>query len=99
MERSPTARYVEEKRGEGNNTRWCAVCGVRCAVCCVWYMRCAVWYCMLIQMLLSPSSSPPSFVGQTYIKTQWRDRISTLPTFTQKLLAKLEAEKVIAVFI
>lgn len=63
-------------------------------VCCVRYMRCAVWYCMLIQMLLSPSSSPPSFVGQTYIKTQWRDRISTLPTFTQKLLAKLEAEKV-----
>ena len=31
--------------------------------------------------------------GQTYIKTQWRDRISQLPTFTQKLLRKLEDEK------
>jgi L-proline amide hydrolase len=31
--------------------------------------------------------------GQVYIKTQWRDRISTLPTFTQKLLRKLEDEK------
>jgi pimeloyl-ACP methyl ester carboxylesterase len=24
--------------------------------------------------------------GQVYVKTQWRDRISTLPSFTQKLL-------------
>jgi proline-specific peptidase len=31
--------------------------------------------------------------GQTYIKTQWRDRISQLPSFTQKLLRKLEDEK------
>ena len=31
--------------------------------------------------------------GPTYIKTQWRDRISKLPTFTQKLLRKLEDEQ------
>lgn len=28
-----------------------------------------------------------------YIETQWRDRISTLPTFTQNLLRKIVAEK------
>ena len=28
-----------------------------------------------------------------YIKTQWRDRISTMPTFTQQLLRKLTDEK------
>ena len=31
--------------------------------------------------------------GQVYIKTQWRDRISTLPSHTQKLLRKLEDTK------
>ena len=30
---------------------------------------------------------------KVYIETQWRDRISTLPTFTQKLLRKLTDEK------
>jgi len=28
--------------------------------------------------------------GETYITTQWRDRISTLPTYTQQLLRQLE---------
>lgn len=31
--------------------------------------------------------------GEVYIKTQWRDRISTMPTFTQKLLRELEDTK------
>jgi len=31
--------------------------------------------------------------GELYIRTQWRDRIATMPTFTQKLLAELEAAK------
>eukprot|EP00596_Hydrurales_sp_CCMP1899_P007528 CAMPEP_0119043228 /NCGR_PEP_ID=MMETSP1177-20130426/19660_1 /TAXON_ID=2985 /ORGANISM="Ochromonas sp, Strain CCMP1899" /LENGTH=185 /DNA_ID=CAMNT_0007010911 /DNA_START=505 /DNA_END=1062 /DNA_ORIENTATION=- len=31
--------------------------------------------------------------AQVYIKTQWRDVLSTLPTLTQKLLKKLEDEK------
>ena len=31
--------------------------------------------------------------GEVYIKTQWEERIATLPTFTQRLLRKLEDEK------
>ena len=31
--------------------------------------------------------------GETYITTQWRDRISTLPEYTQKLLKQLEADQ------
>jgi hypothetical protein len=31
--------------------------------------------------------------AQVYIKSQWRDVLSTLPTLTQKLLRKLEDEK------
>ena len=31
--------------------------------------------------------------GQVYVKTQWRDRISSLPSFTQKLLTELEDTK------
>jgi proline-specific peptidase len=31
--------------------------------------------------------------GQLYIQTQWRDRISTLPMFTQNLLKKLINDK------
>jgi hypothetical protein len=31
--------------------------------------------------------------GQLYIQTQWRDRISTLPSFTQNLLKKLINER------
>ena len=31
--------------------------------------------------------------GQHYITTQWRDRIATLPTFTQRLLRELEDAK------
>lgn len=31
--------------------------------------------------------------AQVYIKTQWRDRISQLPSYTQRLLTKLEKEK------
>ncbi len=31
--------------------------------------------------------------GQLYIRTQWRDRISKLPSFTQNLLHKLTNEK------
>ena len=29
-------------------------------------------------------------VGQTYIRTQWQKRITTLPTYTQHLLKQLE---------
>ena len=35
----------------------------------------------------------PSLRIKVYITTQWRDRISTLPTHTQKVLRKLEDEK------
>ena len=31
--------------------------------------------------------------SETYIKTQWRDRLSTLQTFTQNLLKRLTEEK------
>jgi len=31
--------------------------------------------------------------GALYISTQWRDRISTMPTFTQRLLGELEGAK------
>ena len=31
--------------------------------------------------------------SETYIRTQWRDRLSTLPTFTQNLLKRLTEEK------
>ena len=31
--------------------------------------------------------------GQVYIQTQWRDRISTLPTFTQKMLKQIVETK------
>ena len=31
--------------------------------------------------------------SEVYIRTQWRDRLSTLPTFTQNLLKRLTAEE------
>ena len=35
--------------------------------------------------------------GPTYIRTQWRDRLSTMPTYTQQLLRTLEDRKARAV--
>lgn len=48
---------------------------------------------MLTQRSLDRDSPPQLADGELYITTQWRDRISTMPTFTQKLLKELEEAK------